>query len=154
MTKQDLQPFLTPKHFGSSFELAGLQFEVYLETPDLSDCPRSMWADWGPMYTFDLGEAGAFRVTYRCHSRATSSQHDVPVESVQLLSPISWARRQRHPLYLELTDHARARNFAVHLDKDGDPASLEVSPMREETEVSALLLHIPSVRRIVHRQVA
>ena len=139
MERNDMRPFLSPKHFRTSFEVAGCRYEVELETPDLNGCSRSVWGDWGPMYTFELGWAGRVCVTYRCEERSLESIYQLRLSEIQLLSPMRWLRRRRNPFYLEVEDGPRGLGFAGFLDKSGEPDRLEVKVLRPEPEVAVAL---------------
>jgi len=150
MHEKNISPFLSPKHFSARVDLAGDTFEIELATPDVSRCARSVWGDWGPMYTFTLGAAtGGVRVTYRCDALAVDSTHTLDVSTLHLNSPVLWARRRVHPFYLELEDAARALRFAGYLGPKGEPAVLEVTPLRPELEIVAKLLPSYADRGIV-----
>ncbi len=139
MYRPDLRLFLTPKHFESSIEIAGHSYRIELETPDLSDCPRSVWGDWGPMYTMELDEPDCVHFGYRCEALSIAGRHPIASPTIRLNSPVLWARRQRTPFYIGLEDSASGLCFAGYLDRQGRPAELEVQKLWPEAEIAAVL---------------
>ena len=140
MNHHVLQPFLTPKSFRSSFDLAGLMFDVEVETPDLSGCSSTMWGDWGPMYELAFAEGGRVRITYRCEELSFESRHDVWLSKMELLSPMSWAQRRDTPFQLVFRDWQRGIGFKGFLAEDGVPTVLHAIPLASDEEVMGMLV--------------
>lgn len=146
MDQHALQAFLSPKRFHASFELAGRTYEIEVETPDLSGCESSMWADWGPMYTFSFSDAGRLQMTYRCEELGVEAQHELRLPRIELVSPMSWAQRQQTPFVLSFRDWERGMGFFGYLDRAGKPAVLQAKPLGPDEEIAQLLVPTPAVR--------
>lgn len=136
----ELSAFLSSKQIRSTFEVEGRNFEIELETPDLSHCEHSVWSDWGAMYTFDLEPADSARATYRCAATGSESVCELRLATIELNSPMSFATRQKYPFFLKLMDRERGLAFSAYLDPAGCPAELEVTAVRPAAEVAAALL--------------
>lgn len=143
MEPNELRPFTNPKRFDVVVEHAGATFEIEVETPDLSDRTPSVWGDWGPMYTFAFDEPRAVHITYRCEALSIEDQVALPVSEMQLDSPMLYARRREHPLFLRFRDPSRGLEFAGYLDAEGEPAVLEVKQVPLGANVTSLLLCQP-----------
>ncbi len=140
MNEHELSPFLSPKRLHATSNLCGHRFQFEIETPDLSGLPRSMWGDWGPMYTFVPKASCAFRFSYACRSLALEGDEEIEVPKIELNSPMLFERREKNPFYLELHDERHGLAFRGYLDASGEPAGLEVQLLRPEHEIVASLL--------------
>ena len=139
MNVYDPRAFLTPKHFSSSIEIAGSRYEIELDTPDLSDCPRSVWGDWGPMYEIEPESPSGVHLRYRSAARSVAGEREIDAPVVRLSSPMWGSQRQLTPYYLEIEDAALGLSFSGYLDPLGKPVALEVKTLRREAEISGLL---------------
>lgn len=143
MQPEQLRPFTNPKRFHSTVEFDGSTFDIEIETPDLSGLEPSVWGDWGPMYTFELEENSTIRITYRCHALGIENEHEIPVSTMQLDSPMLYPVRKKHPLFLYFRDPLRGLDFEGYLDTAGEPAHLEMKQSSLGKDVAKLLLWQP-----------
>ena len=137
MNEHEFSPFLAPKQFHATLNLCGHVFQLEVETPDLSGMPRSMWGDWGPMYTFAPEAGCAFRLSYGCRSLGLEGDEEIQVPKIELNSPMLFERRERTPLYLELHDEEHGLSFRGYLDASAKPAAVEVKLLRPQHEIVA-----------------
>ena len=140
MQEQELSPYLSGKQFRSRFEHTHGTYEIEVETPDLSARTRSVWGDWGPMYTVETESTDEVRVTYRCAERGIESTHQIRVPQIHLESPMLHARRKQHPFYLRVVDPVSGLKFVGYLDGSGTPGELEVTPHKGESGLVGNLL--------------
>lgn len=140
MKAHELSPFLSPNRFHATARLCGHLFQLEIDSPDLRDLPRSMWGDWGPMYTFAPEAGCAFGLSYRCRSLALEGDEEIEVSKIELNSPMLFERREQNPFYLELHDERHGLSFRGYLDASGRPAGLELKLVRPEHEILASLL--------------
>jgi len=154
MKPNELRLFTGAKRFHSIFEHEGSTYEIEVETPDLSDRTPSVWGDWGPMYTFEFDEPRTVRITYRSSALSVESEIEIPVQRMQLDSPMLYLRRQEHPLFLRFRDPSRGLKFEGYLDAQGKPAALEVKQFPLKGDVASLLLWHPPQGQEWHQAAA
>ena len=124
MEENEIRQFISPKHFASTVDFDGSQFEIEVETPDLSGAEASVWGDWGPMYTFAFDEPRTVRVRFRCEASCVDDTFELWVPEVKLNSPMQWERRQEQPFYVEIVDATHGLVFDGYLDPKGRPVEL------------------------------
>lgn len=94
--------------------------EVEISVPNVSALKHSVWADWGPMYTFELTEFESVRIKYN------DSVFDSTQKKLRIESPMLAAERECYPFFLIVEDSVKNLNFHLYLDTDYDLGKVEV----------------------------
>jgi hypothetical protein len=150
MTTQQIpssvRQFFEAHYFEATFNMFGLQFEVEVQTPDLTTTPARTWADWGPMYACALEVDQMVRVTYRCpHSGRNATYHFSPPK-IAVNSPSRASERAKTPFTIEILDPARCLKLVGYMNADGQVVRSEVRPLNRGVNVPALLFREAEVR--------
>jgi hypothetical protein len=144
--QQHRRLFFTSKHYRTRFRAGGREFEAEIRTPDLSEAPASMWADWGPMYSATLGEHDAVHVTYRCPSTGEEVARRFRPPQITIHSTADAGRREQLPFRIEVTDAARGLRLAAWMDHEGEVVETGVRWLHPGLSVASLLFGDESVR--------
>ncbi len=132
------RPFFRAQHARTQFTLGRSVFEIEVETPDLTDAPRSFHGDWGPMYTCSLRRRDVVSVTYRRPETGEVARYSVRPPTIGVHSPMRAMDRERYPFQLVVDDVARMLRFVIKLDRGARCSHVEVLPLN--TSVSPVPL--------------
>ncbi len=121
LERQELTVALT----GPWGETAHLELSI----PDLRSAPRSVWGDWGPMYTVSVPADRKIEVSIRPDPGQASKRETLDLARLQIDSPMFAKVRWRTPLVMKLPMPERGVEFHLFYDTEGRPAKAEVVPL-------------------------
>lgn len=144
----ELDVFTAPHSFETLFVQDESQYEVQVFTPDLRENQKSVWGDWGPMFTFELGESQGIRLAYSCLEKNLVLKAVVYPTCIELNSPACAADQRRWPLCLEFDDDARGLHFRAYLNKQGRVARTDVTQTHPHRRLDTLLIQASTEFRL------
>jgi hypothetical protein len=100
-----------------------------LSIPDLRSAPRSVWGDWGPMYTVSVPSDRRIEVSIRPMGGETARRETLDLDRLQVDSPMFAKVRYETPLVMKLPMPERGVVFHIFYGSDGRPAEAEVVPL-------------------------
>lgn len=112
----------------------GERVDVHVVIPDLRSAARSVWGDWGPMYTVSLPPERKPEVSVRLAMARTATREVLELPRLQIDSPMAARTRRVTPLVMKLPISERGVALHVSYDTRGRPASAEVVPLPGASE--------------------
>ena len=130
-----LRPFFAARTFDGKFAMRGGEFEIEVQTPDMTASAPSVWGDWGPMYTSTLAVDQMVTVTYRCPHVGRTATYQFSPPTIAVNSPARAAERAEWPLAMVIVDAARCLRIVGFMDV----GKVEVRAVHPGLDVVALL---------------
>ena len=116
---------------------------VTLRMPDLRRAPRSVWGDWGPMYTVSLPRDRAVEVSVKTGGTRMPTP-PLDLDRLEIDSPRSASVREVTPLVLKLPLPTPGRLLHVFYGTEGRPVRAELA-VRESSSGATSDPHVVTV---------
>jgi len=123
------------------------QADLTVELPELRDAPRSVWGDWGPMYTVFIPPGRRIELEIRGGADSETKRETLAVETLAVESPMMADVRQETPLVMDLPLQERNLRIEVFYDAWGRAAKAEVAPLSEPGQLVSVRVNAPHAAR-------
>lgn len=87
---------------------------VEIRLPNLQSLKKSVWGDWGPMYTFELKSDRPITISYDNRSKKLDQK------SLLIESPMIADEREQFPFYILVEDNDYGFHHYLYLDRKFD----------------------------------
>lgn len=117
----------------------GSTTELHVVLPDLRSSPRSMWGDWGPMYTVSLPPEHPVELHISSSTHPTPLRQVLDLSRIAVESPPLAATRVDTPLVMILPIVQEDIRLMLFFDHDGQLVRGELAPLAKGTTASKML---------------
>ncbi len=94
--------------------------KVEAEIPDLEKLGYSAWADWGPMYAFQVKPNNPLKMSYN------GDEYELRQQQLRIESPMLASERERYPFYLLIEDDHKGLDLYLYLNSSHDLGKVRV----------------------------
>lgn len=104
------------------------EIQLTLWIPDLRSAPRSLWGDWGPMYSVALDADHRLEVALGGGGSTGTLREVLELSHLAVESPMRAVTRQLTPLVMKVPLPGARGILRIAFDPAGEPESVELEP--------------------------